>query len=177
MDVAAHVGEAFGAEFVGILKDIDVLIGPEQTNDDSTGRDTPPWDEQTPATVSPIVGSGEGARPNGVQSETRLSSLPSTTYSSTTYSSATYSSATHSSATHPSTPLPRLPPPDRPPTPPRTKKKSTVNKTWNKLKKFTKKLLGRDRAAPKLSDNMVPERDDRVGQYGPLFLEPAMTRK
>jgi len=164
VDVGAHDGEAFNAEFDDILKGIDILIGPDQTDDHSPGQDVSAWDEQTHPIVSPTVGPRGETGSNGSQSEVHSSSLPSTPLSS----------ILHPSTLLPSTPLPPLPPL----IPPRTKKKSTVSRAWNKLKKvLVKKFGGGNQAPPKLSDKLVPERDDGVGRYESLFPKPAMTRK
>ncbi|KAF9647910.1 hypothetical protein BDM02DRAFT_3243768, partial [Thelephora ganbajun] len=75
------------------------------------------------------------------------------------------------SPSHHHIPLPLSPAPQVPPVLPRTKKGS-VSKAWSKLKRlFTKKLGEEDQVPPKLSDRLVPERDDKW--YEPLFSKDA----
>lgn len=59
-------------------------------------------------------------------------------------------------------------------------KKSSVKKAWSKSKELFIKKLGRRKASPKLSDKLVPERDEGVRWYEALFSKPpkpAATRK
>ena len=52
--------------------------------------------------------------------------------------------------------------------PPRIKK-SSAGKVWNKFKVFAKKFAGGDKPPPKLSNKLVPERDDEVRRHETLF--------
>jgi hypothetical protein len=55
-----------------------------------------------------------------------------------------------------------------------------TRKSQRRVKKFMKKFGGRDQQPPRLSDKLVPERDDEVKWYETLFPKPqksAATRK
>lgn len=150
--VAPHGDGALGADFDDLLKDIDVLIGPEGANGQPDSQDTSTLDEQTLPVLSPIVEPREETRLVS-QSRVRLLSRP----------------------TAPPSPPPKL---QDPMTYQRKKKKSRVVRAWDKLKElFTKRLGGEDQVPPRLSDKLVPERDDEVKWYESLFSMPAKTRR
>lgn len=77
------------------------------------------------------------------------------------------------------------PPLTTPPSPPPIPRvpKGAVGRVWDKLKRlFKERFGGDDQAPPKLSDKLVPERDDEVRWYESLFpfpkpTKPAKTRK
>lgn len=141
----------FNAGFHDLLDDLKDLIGSEQTDDQSDDRDISTLDERRSSIVSQTVESGEETRRNTVRSPTSSTSRP---------------------------PLPPLPPPISQAMPPRTKKKSSMGNAWNRFKKLLmRKFLGGDRTQPKLSDRLVPERDDEVRWYETLFPKPPKPAK
>ena len=149
-------GGELGSEFNDILKDIDGLLGPEQPDYHSDDRDSSVWDRRTSATLSPIVGPGEEMKQDTVRSLASSSPLP---------------------------PLPSTPFRQGPKV--RTKKKSSVGKMLDGIRKFkrlmAKKLGGGHQPQPKLSDSLVPEHDDEAKWYEGLFSskppKSARTRK
>jgi len=152
-DVAQFDNGEFNAKLGDIMEKIDAIIRPEPSNDHSDSRDTSAWDQRTFPILSPTVGPGEGPQDFAPQPRASLPSLPRITTS----------------------PLPKSPSPSPIPQSPsksqRTKKQSTVGKVWERLKRwFTRKFEGED-PPPKLSDKLVPERDDKVKWYESLFSE------
>lgn len=149
----------------GIMKEIDGLIDPELVDDPSDVRDVSVWDQLPSPIVSSIDGSRERPRQDSVRSQSRspfrLSLLippPS------------------SSPSPPSASTPRQVPLELPQTKEflQKRKKKGVMKAWDKLKKlFTKKFGGDDEATPKLSDKILPDRDEDVKWYDLLFSKPA----
>lgn len=126
---------------------IDGTPGPEQPDDPSDHPDTPSPDGRATPVVSPISGLGGGAKGDIARSRDSWS------------------------------PLPSLSSPQYPTVPPRTKE-SRVGKVWNKFKKvLAKKFGGGDQPPPKLSDKLVPERDDEVRWYETLFTKPPKPAK
>ena len=128
--VVPHDCGEINFEFNEILQSLDRLIGPEQPADHSGDREISVLDRQTSPIVSMIVGPEEARQ--DVRPRAPLSPL-----------------------------LPIPPPlPRGPPVLPR-RRESIIGKAWNKYKKvLMKRFLGGDQSAPKLSDSLVPERDD-----------------
>lgn len=154
-DLGLHGSGTFNAEFDDILKDIDGILGPEQDDNRTDSHDNFTLDEGSFPILPPTVGPREGSRQSISQSPAHLSFL---------------------STTPPSSPpiLQGSPAHQR-------MKKSGLGRAWNKLKRlFKEKFGGDDQAPPKLSDKLVPERDDEVRWYESLFpkpTKPAKTRK
>ena len=148
----SYVGGTLDADLNKILEGIDVLITSEQADGHPDGRDTPVRDERSSPIMSPSVVPREETRPTVPSSSDSLSPLPPIPHQSTSIHQ-------------------------------RTKKQSGVGKVWNKLKKLKKLFamkFGGDQQRPKLSDKLVPERDDEVKWHEPLFSKPpksAKTRK
>ena len=137
-----------------ILRGIDDIVGPEQPDDHPDGRDTPVPNEQSSSTASSNATPRGGTRSTPSPSRNSLSFLPQILPSH-------QSTSTHQ----------------------RTKKqKSGVGKVWSKLKKLFMRKFGGDgnQPPPKLSDKLVPERDDEVKWHDSPFSKPqkpAKTRK
>ena len=152
MDVGLHGNAVLDADLRNILREINISI-PEQPDDYPDGRDTPVPDERPSPIMSPS---------NVVKEETRPTVPPSPVSLS---------------------PLPPIPPPHQSTSmhqqTKRKKKKKGIAKFWNKLKELFA-VFGGDQPPPKLSDKLVPERDDEVRRYGSLFSKlpkPAETGK
>lgn len=123
-----------------LLKDLDHLIGPEQTEDHLEVRDVSAWDQPQSPIVSPIEESGSRSMQFPTQQP--------------------------DSARRPTSPLPLpfFPPLKNTPEPTlgkgASKKKGRMQRAWDRLKQmFVKKFLGADQGPHKLSDKLVPERD------------------
>ena len=146
-NVAAQVDRTLGSEFDDILKDIDVLIGPEQVDDRSDGRDTPALDGRASPMLSPIVGSREDVRPTALRSEVQLPPLRPTS------------------------------PPPHPKTPPTKKKNimKRIMDKLKKPRQLWESLIARfsrgSQAPPILSNKLVPEREEEAKRYEPFFPE------
>jgi len=146
-------GGTLDSDLNDILKGIDNIIGPEQPDDYPDGRDTPVRGELSSPTMSPNVIPREGARSTPSPSRNSLLSLHQILPSH------------QNTSTH-----------QRP-----KKQKSGLGKMWSGLKKFMRKFGGDgNQSPPKLSDKLVPERDDEVKWKDSPFSEPrkpAKTRK
>lgn len=158
------------ADIEGIMKEIDgIIIDPEPTDDPSDVRDVSIWDQQTSPIVSSIDGSRERPRQDSVRSQSR-----------SPFRLSLLIPAPSPSPSPPSAPTPRQVPLEFPQTKEflQTKEKKGVLKAWDKLKKlFMKKFAGKDEAPPKLSDKILPDRDEDVKWYDHLFSRPTVARR
>lgn len=126
------------------------MIGPEPTGEhldvQLDVRDTSVWDERKSPIVSPIDMSEER---EALQPLSPSSTRPP----------------------FPLSPFPTTPKVSSVVT--RPKRKSVVNRAWNKFKKlFMKKFETGEQGQPNLSDSLVPERDDEPKWYDALFSKP-----
>ena len=166
--------EEYNTALDDVMRNIDDLIGPEPADDYPDSRDASAWDRRTSPVVSPMAGPGEGARQFASQSRASLPPLPPISASSPPI------------LTSPP-PISTSPPPRSPSPPPRspslpliplgTEKKSIMGIWWERLKAWFKRKFENPR--PKLSDRLVPERDDRVKWYEHFSesLDPTKARK
>lgn len=166
---------AFHAGVRDILKDIDDLMGPGPAGDPPNDQDDPAVDDGEPSPIGPpAVVPKEEAKPKSPASPASLGLFPQISPPSP-YPLSPYSLSPHPPSPYPPSPHPASP---RSPSPhpsqsssmrPPKKKKRGVGRAWKKLKGLFTHKFGGDEQPPKLSERLVPERDDEVRWYEFLF--------